>query len=313
MYLNKNFLPSILINILGISIGYFLYKTNVFEQQQTITYIISRFLWINFLFFKNRFLKLLGIPWILVTWFLVVLWFFPLYNNGPDVLNFYLSQKTEYIFLGNPKNVEIKEIGQYGEQKIIPKENNQSLFLIESSWRTLSFEEKTNNIQEKNRLVIKFPNNTIYIVFPWSKIYLQKNGVNYIITKEYGKSEYYEPTNNTQVTITKNNFQEQKNKSEFSLSYMIYDYETLQTKYIIEQGGGFLIMQPIYQRLSKKIIDIAYLIRPEIYNKNLYNYEKYKQLLWRKDFSNQYKSVEKWWTPIVEQFKKWRLETRVLQ
>ncbi|MDD3263115.1 MAG: hypothetical protein PHR61_04715 [Candidatus Absconditabacteria bacterium] len=239
-----------------------------------------------------------------------MLGFLPLYQQKPDGSSFYLTQQIEYIFLGNPKNIEITEQSQYGEQKIIPNNDNQKLFFIESPLRSIILNEKINNVKENNMFVIKLPKNTIYIAYPGSKITIEKNGNNFIITKIYGKNEYYKPNDDTSVYIDNTNIQEQKNKSDFSLNYLINEYENSKIQYIIDQAGGIIITQPIYQKFSKKILDIAYIIRPNIYKENLENYELYKDFFGRKNIETNYNKEENWRNLMLELIQKGRQETR---
>ncbi len=268
---------------------------------------------INILFLKKGFFKIISIPLIIGIGFLFLLWTLPLYQQKPDWSSFYLTQKTEYIFFGDPQNVEIKEESEYGEQTIKPSQTNQHLFLIENNSRSITFEEKISNSTEKNMLVVKLPNNTIYIIYPGSKITIQKNDNKFIITKEYWKNEYYTPTNDTNVYIDNTNIQEQKNKSDFSLKYMIDEYENNKKQYIIDQAWWIIIMQPLYQKFSKKILDLAYSVRPNIYKKNRENYNLYKDFLGRNSVENNYEEEKNRRNLILEQTQKWREETRLLQ
>lgn len=313
MFFINKFLQILLINIVGISLGVFLYQKSSLTKEQVFVYLCLWIIGTIFLFFKKRFIKLLSIPSIIGIWFILVLGFLPLYNEKPDWSNFYFSQQLEYIFIWNPNNVEIKEISEYGEQNIIPTESKQNLFFIESHSRTIIFNETINTKNENNKFVIKLPNNTIYISYPGSKFKIEKINNNYIIDKEYGESEYYQPDKNNQVQIKNTKANEQKNKSDFSLSYMIEEYESQKIKYIINQAWGKIIMQPIYQRFSKNILNIAYILRPKIYSNNLKNYEEYKQLLWWKEITTNYEKEDNWLNLILKQAKKWRQETRFLQ
>lgn len=312
MFFNSRKLQIIFTNILGIGLGYFIYQQSSFSQEQMLVYICLQTIGINLLFFQQKIFKIISLPFMVSLWVFLLLGFLPLYKNSLNESTFYLSQQIDYIFLGNPQNIEIKETWGFGEQKIIPTQNNQKLFFIESPSRTIVFDEKIESPQEKNKLVIKFPDNTIYIMYPWSKVVLEKKNEIYALSKEYGKSEFYQPTNNTQVQIINSNTQEQKNKSDFNVWYMIDNYEKRKTQYIIDQAGGSIIMQPIYQRFSKKILDIAYKVWPDIYSKNLRNYEEYSQFFGRKNTITEYQTTANWRQIILQQIGKWRQETRIL-
>lgn len=299
--------------VLWILIWYIMYKQDFLLWEQMYIYAWLWILTTTFLFFKNKYIKLFSLPWLLGLWFLLLLGFLPLYKDAPDVSLFYQTQALEYIFNGNPNNVEIKDIGDFWEQKITPIENNQKIFLLENNKRTIFFDEKIISPQEKNTLIIVFPDNTIYITYPWSEITIEKINNTYKLTKKYWKAEYYQPDDNRQTTIQTDNNEEKKNKSDFSVWYIIENYEKNKIKYIIEQAGGGIIMQPLYQRFSKNILEIAIKIRPKIYQKNLENYQKYKEILKRNEQEKNYEKVEKWREPIILQIQKWQKETRVLQ
>lgn len=302
----------IVTNILALGLWYFIYQQSSLSQEQMLLYICLQTIGINLLFFQQKIFKIISLPFMIGLWILLLLWFLPLYKDSLDDSTFYLSQQVDYIFLGNPQNIEIKETWEFGEQKIIPTQNNQKLFFVENPSRTIIFNEKIDSPKEENRLVIKFPNNTIYVLYPWSKIIIDNKNNVYTLNKEYGKAVFYQPTNNIQVLITNNNSQEQKTKSDFDLWYMIDNYETIKTKYIIDQAGGSIIMQPIYQRFSKNILNIAYKIWPNIYSRNLNNYGEYKQFLGRKETTKTYKTTTNWRQLIIQQIGKWRQETRIL-
>jgi len=243
---------------------------------------------------------------------MILLWFLPLYRENINDSNFYLTQKTEYIFLWNPNNIELKEFSEYWEQTINPTKNNQILFFPESTQRTIIINEKINNSGENNKLIITFPDNTIYIAHPWSETNIEKTNNLYKITKDVWKIEYYQPDNPKTQIITNNSF-DKKNKSEFSLYYLIENYEKAKFKYITNQAWGFVIMQPLYQRFSKKLLDISYYIRPEIYQKNIDNYEIYKQYFKRETSTTNYKMEENWFDLILQQAKKWQKETNIFK
>lgn len=42
-------------------------------------------------------------------------------------------------------------------------------------------------------------------------------------------------------------------------------------------------MQPFYQKFSKKVLELCFSLRPNIYKTNIENYNSYKELLERKD------------------------------
>lgn len=300
----------ILANLLWIFVWYVFRQKSNLNEEQVLIFLFLRIFSINILFFKNKFLKVLSIPGILSISFFILLGFLPLYQQKPDWSSFYLTQQIEYIFLWNPKNIEITEQSQYWEQKIIPNNDNQKLFFIESPLRSIILNEKINNVKENNMFVIKLPKNTIYIAYPWSKITIEKNGNNFIITKIYWKNEYYKPNDDTSVYIDNTNIQEQKNKSDFSLNYLINEYENSKIQYIIDQAWWIIITQPIYQKFSKKILDIAYIIRPNIYKENLENYELYKDFFGRKNIETNYNKEENWRNLMLELIQKWRQETR---
>ncbi len=292
---------------------YFFRKNSNLHQEQALLFLILMVVLINILFLKKSFFKIISIPLIIGIGFLFLLWTLPLYQQQPDWSSFYLTQKTEYIFLGDPQNVEIKEESEYGKQVIKPSQTNQHLFLVENNSRSITFEEKISNSTKKNMFVVKLPNNTIYIIYPGSKITIQKNDNKFIITKEYWKNEYYTPTSDTNVYIDNTNIQEQKNKSDFSLKYMIDEYENNKKQYIIDQAWWIIIMQPLYQKFSKKILDLAYSIRPNIYEENRKNYNLYKDFLGRNSVENNYEEEKNRRNLILEQTQKWREETRLLQ
>jgi hypothetical protein len=300
------------INLAWLIIAYIFYKTSYLYQEQILVFIILWVTSINFILFKNKFLKTISTIWILSTWFFIVLGFLPLYQETPDWSNFYQTQQIEFLFFWNPKNVEIQETSLFWDQKIIPTQSNQKLFLIQSQSRSIAFNEKVETKKENNKLVIKFPDNTIYIIYPWSKISLTKSWNTNKITKEYWKVEYYQPNIN-QTHIINTNINEQKNKSEFSLSYIIEEYENQKIKHIVQQWWWLLITQQIYQGFSRKILEIANKIRPNIYNKNIENYKIYQEVLWREKTEKNYEEEKDWRNLFLKQIHKWRQETRHLK
>lgn len=299
----------LLTNLAWLIVAYIFYKKSFLNLEQIIDFVIILLISTNFLLLKNKIFKIISIIWITLIWFFFILGFLPLYQENPDWSNFNLTQSIEFLFIWNPKNVEIQEKSLFWEQKIIPSSENQKLFFIESESRDITFNEIIEESKITNKLVIKIPDNTIYILYPWSKIQITKKLHNYEIIKLYWKNEYYQPKNN-QTIIINPNIKEQKNESEFSLWYMIDDYENKKTKHIIKQWWWILIMQPIYQNFSKQILDIAYFIRPKQYENNIKNYELYKEKLWRKNTNKNYEEDQSWRKNFIKQIQKWREETR---
>lgn len=297
---------------LWLFLWYILYKEHSLSREQIIIFIVLRDVW-GFLLLSNAsFLKILGIVPVIWTAFLLLLWFLPLYKENPDTIDFSLTQQTTYWFIGNFQNSEIIDISEDEEQKIIPTQNNQQLFLAQKKKRTLTIQQILNNTQEEDKVVITFPDNTIYIAYAWSKITIEKTNTWYIITKITGKNEYYLPEK-SQTTIKNANPQEQKNKSEFSMETIIDNYEKDKKEFIQQQAWWILIMEPTYQDISKKIIDIAAYIRPKQYQENQKNFEKYKEIFNWKNNETRYENPENRRNLILNQIKKWRKETRFLQ
>jgi hypothetical protein len=73
------------------------------------------------------------------------------------------------------------------------------------------------------------------------------------------------------------------------------------------------MMQPVIQKLSKNIIDIAYKIRPKIYENNKKNYEKYKDILGRKEEKNTYATEDNRRNIMKNQINKGRQETLIIK
>ncbi len=281
MYTNKKFFL-IIINSIWIISTYIIFKNRILEQQQIYRYVWFRSIWINLLFLQRNIAKFLSIPFLMGTIWLLIIGNIPLYKNNPNENLFYTTQQMEIFFSGNPTNVEIKEKSENTSQKIQPKEPYQKLLFKETSSRTVSLEEIIDNPKEKNRLLFHFPDNSLYILLPGSEILRQRAGNNYTIKKFKGKSEYYQPS--TKITnIETDNFDQKKEKSTIDFWYLLQNYEEAQKKYIINQGGGQIIMQPFYQKFSKKVLELCFSLRPNIYKTNIENYNSYKELLERKD------------------------------
>ncbi len=262
----------------------------------------------NFLISKNRFLRLISIFWVCATALFLILGFAPLFYEKPNWENFQLTQATEYIFIWNPTNSEITENSDQWKQTIKLTNSEQKLFLIESDTRTINFDEKVKLSWENNMFVIKLPDSTTFVMYPWSKVKISKTG-KYYIDKEYGNIEYYQPNNNIhEVSFTYP--QEQKNKSDFILWYMIDDYESKKIDYIISQWWWTIIQEEIYQKFSKQILLLAHKIRPDIYANNLENYTEYKKLLWRTITEKSLEKDENRRNSFLNNIKKWREETR---
>lgn len=297
----------ILINTIVFIVCFVLYKNSSLEINQGIVFFITTLLSINLVLIRYKIFKIISIPLFFWAWWLLLLGYLPLYNQVLDVSNFHLNQQIKYLCIGDYKNIEITDITNFWKQTIIPKDQN--IFLPEQNERklTINQKEKTN----KDLFVIQFPDNTIYIVYPWTQIQIKKEEKTYIISKEYWKSEYYIPEN-PKTKITNMDNQEKKLESDFTLWYLIRNYEEKKKEFIINQWWWFLLTQPLYQKISKNILDIAYYIRPKIYENNLKNYSQYKEVLGRKEIKQDYTKEENRRNLIQKQINKSKEQTRFL-
>lgn len=297
----------ILINTIVFIICFFLYKNSSLELNQGIIFFITTISSINLVLIRYKIIKLLSIPFFFWSWWLLLLGYFPLYQQSPNLSNFYLNQQIKYLCIGDYENIEITDITTFWKQKIIPKDN--FVFLSQQDERKLLISQKDKN--NKDFFVIQFPDNTIYIAYPWTQIDIKKEWKTYIITKEYWRSEFYIPENQ-KTKINNLDIKEQKSEEDFTLWYLIKNYEENKKEFIINQWWWFLLTQPFYQKISKNILDIAYLFRPKIYEKNLKNYDQYKEFLWRKEFTKDYTKEENRRKLIQDQIKKSKEQTRFL-
>ncbi len=305
----KETIQIIIANIIVIFLIYILHKeSNLDYDQITSTSILSIFT-INLLFFSYKITKIISIFLIVIIWFFIGIWFLPLYEDTPNEDSFYFTQHKKYIFSWDNKTSEITEISDFWEQKIFPEKTYQQLFLKEEKEKTIWLDTNQNSWS----LIIKFPDWTMYIMYSW-KIRITQIWNTEKIIKEYWNHEYYQPTNNRKIIIENNNIEERKNKSDFSLPLMIKEYEIKQKQYIIEQGWWKIIMEPIYQRFSKRVLEIVYIIRPEKYINNQKNYETYKKILNRNDINDYKYETEdnrKWL--LFDQIKKAQKENRIVK
>jgi hypothetical protein len=306
--MKKTYLQQIITNILILILWYFVYTQSNLNNNETIIITILGIITINFLFSKNKIIKIINIPFIILIWFFIILGFAPLYQTQPNNENFHLTQHIKYFFSGQPQQNEITEITNFWEKKIKPTNQYQELFFEETDEKILTIQ---NNQQKSWKIIITFPDNTIYILYNW-QLKITKTWQNYNLEKIFWESKYYQPNNN-KVNINDLNNIETKDKSDFEFWYIIKDFEKKQKDYTIKQWWWIIIMEPFYQRFSKNIIDIAYKIRPEKYQNNQDNYQKYKEILWRNYIQKTYKSDWNYINIIIEQINKARKENRIIK
>jgi len=97
----------------------------------------------------------------------------------------------------------------------------------------------------------------------------------------------------------------QKNENDFIGKPLLKEYQKDEKTFFINKAGGEIMMQPTIHKRSNILLDIAYFIRPKIYEKNKQNYEKFKTFLsWEDNQSNTYKQNKNIQKDIINSFLK---------
>lgn len=280
-------------------------NTVSYLNNEQIAIVIWIFLVTSFFFIQRYRISYIVVPLgtISIAWILL-LWIIPLYYEEPKEQDFIQIRSTQFIVMDENKSSEVK-IETDTTTKIIPiKQSIQKIYSPESNKTTFSFLSPANKENRQSVFLIQFPDKTTLALYPWSNITLIKEGQNEQIEKPQWNIEYI--LGYTPDIIEKNQSQmTQKNENDFIGKPLLKEYQKDEKTFFINKAGGEIMMQPTIHKRSNILLDIAYFIRPKIYEKNKQNYEKFKTFLsWEDNQSNTYKQNKNIQKDIINSFLK---------
>ena len=266
--------------------------------------------------------RLRYIPMILLSiliMILLIIWIIPLYQNEVDISGFEKNtpikiisqtQEQENIFKANPTIT----IQQWDKKQTIWFLENTSLQLKNSADFQILFQSKIK--LEKSYIYAQLPNWLIIQVKSQSAIQIKhQNNIteikNIAGTSKYSYPEWYKP----KIQTDKNSIYIQI--QDFEGKQLLNTYIEDRNQAIIDQQGWMIVTIPIMDMIIKTVINTLYSIQPEIYGKNILNYNTFRNIIPKQSrFSSfniandQQKNIQ---NDMIWELKKWIDQSNILQ
>ena len=213
--------------------------------------------------------------WILGLGFLLLLGYFPLFENKPNLSDFINTQTRHIQVISNndTSDVEIKQ-GQFTKNQEISN-TEKEIFLKESPLSIITFTNRNSNTSAT--MTIQFADQTTVLVYPNTSFSLQISGDQQIINKINGQMEYIQwQTNNIIIKDAT-----LKKISDFSAAWLWNKYSNNQKAYILQKAWWTIMENQSVRAFSHNIVRLASKIRPDKYSPYLDNERQYEKILWR--------------------------------
>ena len=213
--------------------------------------------------------------WISGLGFLLLLGYFPVFENKPS-LNDFINTQTRHIEVtsnDDTSNVEIKQWQFTKNQEI--SNTQKEIFIKESPLSIINFTNRNQNTSAT--MTIQFADQTTALIHPNTNFSLQISGDQQIIDNINGQIEYIQWQTN-KITIK---HATPKKISDFSAAWLWNSYWDNQKTYILQKAWWSIIENQSVRAFSHNIVRLASKIRPDRYSPYLDNERQYIKILWR--------------------------------